>query len=107
MVKTYTFDKATILVGQNAKDNDRLWKQADAEDVWLHLKDLPSPHAIICVKGHIHTNVLHAAAELVKLGSKEKCAKKSTVIYCPVSNLKATTTIGMVKLRSEPQTISV
>ena len=41
------FDSFTIIIGKNAKNNWEILDNADDEDIWLHLDDLPSPYVII------------------------------------------------------------
>ncbi|NQZ00665.1 MAG: hypothetical protein HRT45_08355 [Bdellovibrionales bacterium] len=38
---------ATVFVGKSAKDNLQLLRKARAWDYWLHIKDVPSAHAIV------------------------------------------------------------
>lgn len=36
-----------IAIGRNQNENKKLLEQARAEDIWLHIRDIPSSHAII------------------------------------------------------------
>ena len=39
----------TILVGKNSIQNERLTHDADGDDLWLHAKDMPGSHVILCL----------------------------------------------------------
>lgn len=54
-----------ILVGKNEKGNMELLKLSRANDLWLHLKDIPSAHVIIQTdKQNLPDSVLKKAAQL-------------------------------------------
>jgi predicted ribosome quality control (RQC) complex YloA/Tae2 family protein len=40
-------DQLTVAMGKSAADNMKLLRQARAWDLWMHLKDYPSSHAIV------------------------------------------------------------
>ena len=42
-------DGFTILAGKNSLQNERLTRDADGEDLWLHAKDMPGSHVILCL----------------------------------------------------------
>ncbi len=61
----FTIAGFPIYVGKNKKGNIELLKKAKANDIWLHLKDLPSAHVIISTnKQNIPLEVLQRAAKL-------------------------------------------
>ncbi|NPA56442.1 MAG: DUF814 domain-containing protein [Epsilonproteobacteria bacterium] len=61
----YTIDGYPIYVGKNRKGNVELLKRAKANDIWLHLKDLPSAHVIVSTnKQSIPRHILEQAAKL-------------------------------------------
>ena len=40
----------TILAGKNSVQNERLTREADGDDLWLHAKDMPGSHVILCLR---------------------------------------------------------
>lgn len=55
-----------ISIGRNAKENQKLLESARAEDMWLHIKDVPSAHLIIhCGKKTPPNEVLSKSAEIL------------------------------------------
>ena len=54
-----------VLVGRNSKENQKLLEIAKANDVWMHVRDIPSSHVIIRTdKQNIPESVLKNAAKL-------------------------------------------
>jgi predicted ribosome quality control (RQC) complex YloA/Tae2 family protein len=54
-----------VLVGRNSKENQKLLEIAKANDVWMHVRDIPSSHVIIRTdKQNIPDSVLKNAAKL-------------------------------------------
>ncbi len=54
-----------VLVGRNSKENQKLLETAKANDLWMHVRDVPSSHVIIRTdKQNLPDSVLHAAAKL-------------------------------------------
>lgn len=61
----FYFGDFKICVGKNEKGNAALLKNAKKDDVWLHVKDYPSPHTFITHnKQKISPEVLEFAAKL-------------------------------------------
>lgn len=61
----FYFGDFKICVGKNEKGNVALLKNAKKDDVWLHVKDYPSPHTLITHnKQKISPEVLEFAAKL-------------------------------------------
>ncbi|PAF42829.1 NFACT family protein [Helicobacter sp. 11S02596-1] len=60
-----------ISVGRNQTENQSLLQEARADDIWLHIKDVPSSHMIIhCGKNKVSEQVILKAGEiLVGLGA--------------------------------------
>ena len=54
-------DGNTILVGKNNLQNDKLTFTAEANEVWLHAKDIPGSHVIIVGEGPSDSTILFAA----------------------------------------------
>ena len=54
-----------VLVGRNSKENQKLLEIAKANDIWMHIRDIPSSHVIIRTdKQNLPDSVLNAAAKL-------------------------------------------
>ena len=77
-----------ILVGKNNKQNDHLTlKVASNEDIWMHTKNIPGSHVIICATD-IPDSTLEEAAALAAYYSKAQNSTKVPVDYTLVKNLK-------------------
>lgn len=110
MIRKYTsVSGMTISVGKNAEGNDMLYRNAMPYDIWLHLKDVSSPHAILHIsdKNVADLKSIRYAAQLVKMHSKSKFRNNVNVIYCYVENLIPTNTPGMVSMIATPICINV
>ena len=54
-----------VIVGRNSKENQKLLEMAKANDLWMHVRDVPSSHVIIRTdKQNLPDSVLNAAAKL-------------------------------------------
>jgi predicted ribosome quality control (RQC) complex YloA/Tae2 family protein len=54
-----------VLVGRNSKENQKLLEMAKANDIWMHIRDIPSSHVIIRTdKQNLPDSVLKSAAKL-------------------------------------------
>lgn len=54
-----------VLVGRNSNENQKLLAIAKANDLWMHIRDLPSSHVIIRTdKQNLPDSVIQAAAKL-------------------------------------------
>lgn len=54
-----------VLVGRNSSENQKLLELAKANDVWMHIRDIPSSHVIIRTdKQNLPDSVIQAAAKL-------------------------------------------
>lgn len=66
-------DGTEIAVGKNALQNERLTLSARGEDIWLHAKDMPGSHVIICAEGReVSDDTLLTAARLAAFYSKAR-----------------------------------
>ena len=63
-------DGIEILVGKNAVQNERLTFAAKPDEMWLHAKELPGSHVIICREGEIPVSTIRQAAQLAAWYSK-------------------------------------
>ena len=63
--ETFWLEGYRILLGKNEKGNIALLQEAKKNDIWLHVKDMPSSHVIICTeKQNVPEAVLIFAAKL-------------------------------------------
>ena len=74
-------DGIEILVGKNAAQNDRITLGAKPEEMWLHAKDMPGSHVIICREGEIPQNTMKQAALLAAWYSKGQRSSLVPVDY--------------------------
>lgn len=83
-------DGFKILVGRNNKQNDKLTlKMAEKTDIWLHTKDIPGSHVIICAEGNdVSDETIIEAAVLAAYHSKGKNSAQVPVDYVEVKFVK-------------------
>ena len=74
-------DGIQILVGKNAAQNDRITLGARPEEMWLHAKDMPGSHVIICKEGEIPQATMKQAALLAAWYSKGQRSSLVPVDY--------------------------
>ncbi len=74
-------DGIEILVGKNAAQNDRITLSAKPGEMWLHAKDMPGSHVIICTEGEIPQNTMKQAALLAAWYSKGQRSSMVPVDY--------------------------
>lgn len=61
----FWIDDYKVLIGRNAKENQTLLKMAKSNDVWMHIRDIPSSHLIIKTdKQNLPDAVIEQAAKL-------------------------------------------
>ena len=80
-----------IIIGQNASENWKIIDNCDPDDIWFHLKSLPSPH-VVCSD----VSKLEMCAKLCVQYSKYKNFKHLKIIYTNVGNLCKGNNIGSV-----------
>jgi predicted ribosome quality control (RQC) complex YloA/Tae2 family protein len=93
-------DIFTVRIGRNAKDNDKLIKDSEYEDMWFHLEDISGPHIVINNGGKTLTK-----ESLKYIGGlfreyKTGLHKKYKVIYTEIKNITSTKTIGQVNCKN-------
>ena len=74
-------DGIEILIGKNAAQNDRITLGAKPEEIWLHAKDMPGSHVIICREGEIPHTTMKQAAMLAAWYSKGQRSSMVPVDY--------------------------
>ena len=78
----FWIDDYKVLIGRNSKENQALLKLAKANDIWMHIKDIPSSHLIIKTdKQNIPDSVIQKAGKLCVDFSLRK-AGDYRVDYC-------------------------
>ena len=92
------FNGYTILIGQNAEENDDLVNNANLDDYWLHLSDYPSPHVIIQnpTNKRINHKIIKQAAYQLKINSKYKNIQNIEVDITKIKHIRQTKKPGMV-----------
>lgn len=95
-----------VILGENQKENDAIVKESDGEDVWFHVANNPSGHAIY-TGDDISNDAIMRVASLVKEQSKLKNVKTVSVNYIKRKHIKPTKTPGQVILLKEPGTVKV
>lgn len=64
--EVFFIDGMKIGVGKNASQNLELLKSASGDDMWLHIRDIPSSHMIIfCGKAKVRDEVIGKAGEIL------------------------------------------
>lgn len=87
--KFISSDGYVIFVGKNNSQNDELTlKKAKADDLWLHVKDIPGAHVVIFAKDtHTPEATLVEAAILAAYHSKAKNSCNVPVDYTLIKNV--------------------
>jgi predicted ribosome quality control (RQC) complex YloA/Tae2 family protein len=58
-------DDHKVLIGRNSKENQALLKLAKSNDIWMHIRDIPSSHLIIKTdKQNLPDSIIEKAAKL-------------------------------------------
>ncbi|MBN2824589.1 MAG: DUF814 domain-containing protein, partial [Campylobacterales bacterium] len=61
----FWIDDYKVLIGRNSNENQKLLQLAKANDLWMHIRDMPSSHLIIKTdKQNLPDHVIQAAAKL-------------------------------------------
>lgn len=79
--RRFTVGEFTVLVGRDAKENDRLLREAAPDDVWMHARGVAGSHVVIRRGGRreIPESVLREAARLAACYSKAKSERSVDV----------------------------
>ncbi|MCV6606895.1 MAG: NFACT RNA binding domain-containing protein [Campylobacterales bacterium] len=94
-----------VMVGKNKKGNIELLKEAKAEDLWFHIKDIPSSHLIIrSNKQKIPPQVIDEAA---KLCVKFSCDKEERFLVDYTKRRNVRVQEGANVLYTEYKTVKV
>lgn len=94
-----------VSIGKNEKENIALLKAAKAEDIWLHIRGIPSSHCIIhCGKAKISDIILRKAAQILA-GFTRDCGENYAVDYTKRKFVKIT--LGANVVYAKAQTIQL
>jgi predicted ribosome quality control (RQC) complex YloA/Tae2 family protein len=91
----------TYLIGTNAQDNFDVIDSSDPDDIWFHVKDLPSCHVIALIHD-LNINrkdllyIVTQGALLCKQNSKYKSDKNVKIMYTRIKNVETLETPGSV-----------
>ena len=89
-----------IQIGKNASENSHLIDISSENDVWFHIKDLPSCHVVLKNNvprfKNIPKQIIKRCGHLCKENSSCKNTKNVPVIYTFISNVSKTDIIGKV-----------
>ncbi len=78
-----------ILVGRSNSQNDRLTREADKRDIWLHTQKIHGSHVILCTEGApADQQSLTEAAMLAAWFSQGRGGSQIAVDYTAVKNVK-------------------
>ena len=78
-----------VLVGRNNRQNDKLSREADRRDLWLHTQKIHGSHAILCTGGaEPDTDSVVEAAKIAAYYSQARSSGNVPVDYTPVKNVK-------------------
>ena len=84
-----TTDGMTLYVGKNNIQNDRItMKEAEKDDIWFHVKDLPGSHVILVTEGKEPTDRDYTEAAGIAAGYSKATADLVAVDYTRVKNIK-------------------
>ncbi len=87
--RQYEMLNFTILAGRNNLQNDRLLRQANANDLWLHTQKYHSSHVIVLTENRpVPDEVIKFAAEIAAHYSSGKTADKVPVDYALKKHVK-------------------
>ena len=89
-----------IVIGKDAKDNERIVNESKNCYWWFHLNSFPSSHVVIrnCDPSY---EQIQKAAELCKSNSKFKNVKNIKVVYTQIENIEpCEDSIGSVNIIS-------
>lgn len=100
------FNDIIFRLGSNAQENWNLIDDADPNDWWFHVDNMPSGHCIV-ETSVLNEHLINYACSLVIENSKAKKLDKITIIYTQVKNLKKTKTVGEVIIISSINKIKI
>jgi predicted ribosome quality control (RQC) complex YloA/Tae2 family protein len=90
-------------IGKNAKHNNCIIDNASENDIWFHVKDLPSCHIIAVIPEDIIDKkdlryIIKRGALLCKSRSKYSNIKKLDIVYTYIKNIVKTEIEGTINI---------
>ena len=95
-----------MVIGKNAKDNDKLFDEAEDDDIWFHLDEYPSAHLWIKNQS-LSKQELYRVGLVLKQKSKYKKENNVRIVYTTKSNLRKTKKLGEVEIIGKAQYLRV
>jgi predicted ribosome quality control (RQC) complex YloA/Tae2 family protein len=84
-----TTDGKQLYVGKNNIQNDRLtMREADKDDLWFHVKDIPGSHVIMVTDGEEPTDRDYTEAAAIAAGYSQATGELVAVDYTRVKNIR-------------------
>jgi len=81
-------DDFTVCVGRNNRQNDRLTKTSNNNDIWFHTKNIPGSHTVLITEGREPTErAMEFAAALAAKHSRAKDSAKVPVDYTQIRHV--------------------
>lgn len=78
-----------VLVGRNNRQNDKLTKEADHRDIWLHTQKIHGSHVILCTEGReVDADTIVEAAKIAAYYSQARESGNVPVDYTQVRHVK-------------------
>jgi|TARA_R110002073_G_scaffold47550_1_gene128777 predicted ribosome quality control (RQC) complex YloA/Tae2 family protein len=102
-MKEFTMDGFTILIGQNAHENDELVRNSEPNDWWLHISRGSSAHGVI--KNPNNSRVPHKILKYCCRNIKHfnNAGKKIEFDVTKIKNVIPTDIPGRVNLKTSKQ----
>lgn len=82
----FYIDGATVLVGKNHAQNDRITRSAARTDTWLHVKDVHGAHAVLKTSNPTQEQIVFAAKKAAYY-SQARSAQKVAVDYTLIKHV--------------------
>ena len=91
----------TFYIGRNSQENFDIIDQADCDDLWFHLNDLPSCHVVASIPSNVKdkkliNKIIKQGAVLCKKYSKYSSTKNLNIVFTKIKNISKTNIIGTV-----------
>lgn len=92
-----------FIKGKNEHDNTLIVNEADENDIWFHVADMPSSHIIAKIHNlkltkKQYKSIIKRGAKITKMTSKYSANSSLHITYTEIKNVKVTNTPGLVKL---------
>lgn len=98
--KMYSFDNNgpyILYYGNSSIQNDYItFKLGKKNDLWLHTKNSPGPHAVLKGPSPFPEHIIVWAAKIIAINSSEKHSSKVEVAYTLIKNIKKLGKPGLV-----------